>query len=116
MTQITINLPDRLARHLPPNPDLLLTQLLTTHLLNPAPQPTNLENPTYQEILDLLLDRPTPDRILRFKVSDTAQTRLQTLLDKNRDASLTPQEAAELDLYEQLDTLIGFLKLRAYTA
>jgi hypothetical protein len=38
---------------------------------------------------------------------------LQTLLQKNRQATLTPADTIELDLYEQLDTLIGFLKIRA---
>jgi hypothetical protein len=48
-------------------------------------------------------------------VSETSQSRLQTLLQKNREAALTPAETAELDLYEQLDTLMGLLKVRAYT-
>jgi hypothetical protein len=48
-------------------------------------------------------------------VSEISQNRLQTLLQKNRDAALTPTEISELNLCQQLDTLIGFLKIRAYT-
>ena len=71
---------------------------------------------TYQEILDFLIARPTSEQIINFKVSQTAQNRLQALLQKNREVALTPTETAELDLYEKLDTLLGFLKVRANTA
>lgn len=71
---------------------------------------------TYEQILDFLIGRPTPEQIVSFKVSEESQTRVQTLLHKNRSVGLTPAETTELDLYEQLDTLIGFLKIRAYTA
>lgn len=70
----------------------------------------------YQEILDLLISQPTSEQIIGFKVSEASQSRLQTLLQKNRETALTPAETAELDLYEQLDTLMGLLKVRAYTA
>jgi hypothetical protein len=55
-------------------------------------------------------------QIINFKVSEASQSRLQTLLEKNREAALTAAETAEIDMYEQLDTLIGFLKIRAYAA
>ena len=51
-----------------------------------------------------------------FKVSQNAQTRLQNLLDKNREATLIPMEIAELDVYEQLEHLMILLKARAYSA
>jgi hypothetical protein len=71
---------------------------------------------TYREILDFLVSRPTSEQILGFKVSEASQTRLQALLQKNRELALTDAESTELDLYEQLDTLIGFLKIRAHAA
>lgn len=69
---------------------------------------------TYQEILDFLVARPTSAQIINFKVSEASQSRLQTLLQKNSEIVLTAAETAEIDLYQQLDTLIGFLKIRAY--
>ena len=69
---------------------------------------------TYQEVLDFLISRPTSQEIIGFKVSEQSQTRLQTLLQKNRDAGLSLEEKSELDLYEQLDTLMGLLKARAF--
>ena len=72
--------------------------------------------PVYQEVVDFLITCPTPEAITTFKVSASAQTRLRTLLDRNREASLSPTETLELDLYEQLDQLMTLPKARAYKA
>jgi arsenate reductase-like glutaredoxin family protein len=119
MAQITIDIPDDLAQRLAPFQSQfseLFTRLIATRLLE---QPTiDLANPntsdTYQEILDFLIDRPTSAQIINFKVSAASQSRLQTLLQKNREFALTAIETTEIDLYQQLDTLIGYLKIRAY--
>jgi hypothetical protein len=63
-----------------------------------------------------IISQPTSAQIIDFKVSEASQARLQTLLQRNRGVALTSDETAELDLYEQLDTLIGFFKIRAYAA
>ncbi|MFQ3614336.1 MAG: hypothetical protein SNJ68_11570 [Cyanobacteriota bacterium] len=70
----------------------------------------------YQEILDFLISQPTSNQIIGFKVLEAAQSRLRVLLQKNCETTLTPTESAELELYEQLDVLIGLLKVRAYTS
>jgi arsenate reductase-like glutaredoxin family protein len=125
MAQITIDIPDDLAQRLAPFQSQfsdLFTRLIATTLLGQTtPDPTLVHNSidtsgTYQEILDFLIDRPTSAQIINFKVSPASQSRLQTLLQKNREITLTAAEAAEIDLYQQLDTLIGFLKIRAYAA
>jgi hypothetical protein len=126
MTQITIDIPDELAQRLAPFQSQfsdLFTSLIATRLLgqntidSSAPTSTlTSTSVTYQEILDFLTDRPTSEQIINFKVSKASQSRLQTLLEKNREAALTAAETAEINLYEQLDTLIGFLKIRAYNA
>jgi arsenate reductase-like glutaredoxin family protein len=126
MTQITIDIPDDLAQRLAPFQSQfsdLFTSLIATRLLGqstidsstPISTLTSTSG-TYQEILDFLIDRPTSAQIINFKVSEASQSRLQTLLQKNREAALSAAETAEIDLYEQLDTLIGFLKIRAYAA
>jgi arsenate reductase-like glutaredoxin family protein len=124
MAQITIDIPDDLAQRLAPFQSQfsdLFTHLIATRLLAPPIDPaTSNANPntssTYQEILDFLCDRPTSAQIINFKVSAASQSRLQTLLQQNRETTLTAAETAEIDLYQQLDTLIGFLKIRAYAA
>ena len=124
MAQIAIDIPDELAQQLAPFQSQfsdLFTRLIATTLLgqNQAPQTDQASNlvgtsGTYQEILDFLISRPTSEEIVKFKVSESSQNRLQTLLEKNREATLSPAETTELDLYEQLDTLMGFFKIRAY--
>jgi hypothetical protein len=119
MAQITIDIPDDLAQRLAPFQSQfsdLFTRLIATRLLEqPTIDPANPNTSgTYQEILDFLIDRPTSAQIINFKVSAASQSRLQTLLQKNREVALTAAETAEIDLYQQLDTLIGYLKIRAY--
>jgi hypothetical protein len=124
MAQITIDIPDNLAQQLAPFQSQfsdLFTRLIAAPLLEkPTTEPLNFSSlstsSAYQEILDFLISRPTAEQIIDFKVSEYSQTYLQSLLQKNRETGLTPQESADLNLYEQLDTLMGFLKIRAYAA
>jgi len=126
MAKITIDIPDDLAQRLAPYQSQfsdLFTRLIATALPIQQPPEHNAPIPSllnsssiYQDILDLLISQPTSEEIIGFKVSEASQSRLQMLLQKNREAALTLAETAELDLYEQLDTLMGLLKVRAYTA
>jgi hypothetical protein len=126
MTQITIDIPDELAQRLAPFQSQfsdLFIRAIAAPLLeqneSARSAPTNDvigTSGTYQEILDFSIAHPTSAQIINFKVSEASQSRLQTLLEKNRTAALTTAETTEIDLYEQLDTLIAFLKIRAYAA
>ncbi|PSB51108.1 hypothetical protein C7B67_12215 [filamentous cyanobacterium Phorm 6] len=124
MATITLQIPDELAQRLEPLQNRLPE--LLWQLLEVTKQPTTIEPEVktntadipavYREVLDFLIKTPTPQDIVSFKVSQNAQTRLQNLLDKNREATLTPMEIAELDVYEQLEHLMILLKARAYSA
>lgn len=126
MAQLTIDIPDELAQRLAPYKNQIseiFTNLVNTSLrekvidkldISSTPSPTEL--PTYLEIIDFLVNRPTSEQIATFKVSEQSQTRLRELLQKNRDINLISSEAAELNLYEQLDTLMTMMKIRAYAA
>lgn len=120
MAELTIQIPDELAQRLEPLqnrlPELLWRLLDVASL--PRVQPTVLAENTdipsiYQEVLDFLIKRPTPEEIITFKVSPQAQMRLQALLEKNRSATLSSMELAELDVYEQLEHMMILLKARA---
>lgn len=124
MAELTIQVPDELAQRLEPLrdrlPELLQRLVETVPPRIPLPnQISSVTNPTnapiaYTEVLDFLITRPTPQEITTFKVSAEAQERLRTLLDKNREGTLTETEATELDLYEQLEHLMILLKAKAY--
>ncbi len=124
MVEVTIEISDELAARLEPLRDRLpqlLDRVLDTvssrdfigdRLFDPV---CNYEtSPVYNEVLDFLMSRPTHREIAEFKVSLQALDRLETLLEKNRQGTLSSVETAELDLYEQLDGMIMSLKAKAY--
>jgi len=46
--------------------------------------------------------------VLIFRVSDAVQDRIESLLQRQRDASLSPDEAEELKQYEDIDDYLSF--------
>src|SRR5437867_1297232 len=49
------------------------------------------------DFLDLLAESAQAERVLAFRLSAATQARVDALLDKHRDGTLTAQERAELD-------------------
>ena len=119
MTTITLDVPDDLAsrlgmlrEHLPE----LLAKVLDARS---QPKPTigaGTTYPVYQEMLDFLATRPTPEQLIAFKISPLAQARLEELLDKNQDEGVTEAENAELDVYELVHHSMIRLKAQARQA
>ena len=66
----------------------------------------------YDDLLDLLADSAEAERVLAFRLSTVKQARLDALLDKHRDGTLTAEETAELDAYERFEHLVRLLKAR----
>ena len=122
MAELTIQISDELAQRLEPLQNRLPE--LLWQLLDVANLPTNISKTVqaestdipivYQEVLDFLIKRPTPEDIIVFKVSPQAQSRLEELLERNRSATLNSMELAELDVYEQLEHMMILLKARAF--
>ena len=46
--------------------------------------------------------------VLIFRVSNAVQDRIKSLLHKQREASLSPDEAQELDQYADIDDYLSF--------
>ena len=44
-----------------------------------------------------------------FRASTTVQRRIKTLMRKQQDKTLTPEETDELDRYEEMDDYLSFL-------
>ena len=118
MTSITLEIPDELAARLAPLRDRLPELLrIAVELSSPCPKaPRAGDNPVFDEMIDFLAGGPSPEQIAAFKVSPSAQARLEELLEKNRENELTDEEAAELDLYEQINHVMLLLKARARLA
>ena len=66
----------------------------------------------YDDLLDLLAESADAKRVLAFRLSAAKQERLEALLDKNREGTLTAAETAELDAYERFEHVVRLLKGR----
>jgi hypothetical protein len=113
MAQLTIEVPDALLPELEQVRSQLPTLLMQWVAASRVVQ-SDVEQTASQEVLSFLMRQPMPQDILSFKVSEVAQARLKTLLDRNRDGDLNEDESLELDSYEQLDQLMQMLKIRAH--
>ena len=66
----------------------------------------------YDELLDLLADSADVQRVLAFRLSSLQQDRLNILLEKSREGTLTAEETTELDTFERFEHLVRLLKAR----
>ncbi len=123
MVDLTVRVSDKVAAQLAPVreklPELLaqIAQTLSpdTALISLSLQMNESASlsPAYTEVLDFLISSPNAQKIVDFKVSAQTQSRLHDLLEKNREATLTALEQAELDAFEQIEHLVVLLKARA---
>ena len=119
MTTISFDIPDELAVQLMPIQQQLPRALsLAINLLGEsATENSQLEGaPILDEIITFLLSQPSHADMIRYKVSPQAQSRLEELLDKNRETALSASEQAELNSYRQANHLLILLKSRARAA
>ncbi len=68
--------------------------------------------PIYDELVELLANSAAAEEVISFQLSNEKQVRLDDLLSKNRDGTLSPQESAELDAFEQFEHVVRLLKAR----
>lgn len=78
--------------------------------------PSTIFPPVYDELVDVLAEDVAPERLLAFRLSPSKQKQLDGLLTKNRDGTISPDEAAELDAYAQFEHVVRMLKARSLKA
>ena len=107
MVQITMQLPDQLAKQILPARRWLpvVLELSLARLKTPAAE-------TSSEIIDFLLGNPTLDAVLTYHASDRAQRRLQRLLALNEAGLLGEEEQGELAESERLEHILIMLKVQ----
>lgn len=108
MVEITIQVPENLAKQLEPLHEHL-SEILETGLRYSRP----LSIRAYTQVLEFLAITPSPTEILSFRFSPALQTEVSRLLGKNADGLLTSQEAHELDQLGDLEHMMIALKARA---
>lgn len=62
-----------------------------------------------QSLLETGIKVEKVDDLKLFKFTDALQCRLEDLLDKNKTASLTAEESAELNAIQELDRIFTYL-------
>ncbi len=112
MTTITVEVPDELAGQLRPLRNQLprlLSFIVQVFPVEPSFVPLDsIASHPAKEMLDFLISRPTPEQILTFKSSPAVQTRLETLLDKNREENLNEDEMLELEWFDKRRGDLGY--------
>ena len=67
----------------------------------------------YDEIIDLIAAGTTPQSVVNFRLSETAQERLEDLVYKHKAGEITPDEKQELDHFLTLEHIMTLAKARA---
>lgn len=68
----------------------------------------------YDEIIDFIAAGTTPQSVVNFRLSETAQERLEDLVYKHKMGELTPDGKRELDHFLTLEHIMTLAKARAY--
>jgi len=66
------------------------------------------------DVLEFLASLPSPQEILMLRPTESLQTRIDALLEKNRTVGWTANEREEWEQYEYLEHLVRMAKAKAY--
>lgn len=69
--------------------------------------------PADEEIIDFIAAGTSPAAVVQFRPSSATRARVADLLAREKGASLTPEETAELERYLQLEHIMRLAKARA---
>lgn len=67
-----------------------------------------------EEVVAFFAQGSSREEIAAFRLSDSAQKRVRTLLDKNKAGTLTPEDERELDRVMVLNEVVSLIRVRAY--
>lgn len=117
MTTMTLDIPEEVANRVASLREHLPALIEHASETLPVGYPSGAlylssDYPIVDEMIGFLASGPTPHQILEHKVSAELQERLETLLDKNREAALAETEAAELDAFRRVNHTMILLKAR----
>lgn len=68
----------------------------------------------YEEVIDFIAAGTTPQNVIDFRPSEEAQARVEDLLEREKDGTLSSTEKSELDHYLQIEHLMRLAKARAH--
>jgi hypothetical protein len=68
----------------------------------------------HDEIIELIARGTTPQSVINFHLSDTAQNRLEDLIYNSKNNELTQDEKQELNAYLMLENIMTLAKAKAH--
>ena len=74
----------------------------------------SVDRRAYDEIVDFFARGTSSTAVLGYHPSVEARERVRDLLAKNKAGVLTPEEAAELELFGELEHFMQLVKARAH--
>lgn len=113
--QVTAELPDDIAAQLVSLHDEL-PEILALGLLQVRANPSTGFSALAEilaEVLEFLARLPSPQEMLRLRLSDAAQSQVEFLLEKNRTGGLEPLEQRLWQQYEFIEHLVRMAKAQA---
>jgi hypothetical protein len=109
--EITLTIPDELARRLQPVekelPEILELGIRAWN----ARDESGFSGLT--DVLEKLASLPTPAEILALRPSAALQERIDELLEKSRSGNLSPEEQRAWEQYQYVEHLVRLAKARA---
>jgi hypothetical protein len=70
-------------------------------------------SPAYLEIIDFIAAGATPEAVAEFRPSREVQHRVDGLIEREKEAGLSPEEKAELDHFVELEHILRMAKAKA---
>ena len=67
----------------------------------------------YEEFVDFIAGGTTPQGVIDFRPSEVTKVRVAELIQRQKTASLSPDETTELNQYLQIEHLMRLAKARA---
>lgn len=75
----------------------------------------NVITNAYQELVEYLARKASPQELLDFRLSEAEQEHARDLLERASEGGLTADETAELEQMRYFDQIVSSLKARALT-
>ncbi len=72
----------------------------------------NAGEPIYLELVDFVAAGSTPQEVIDFHPSDSAQRRVAELIERERNSQLTAEETAELNHFLELEHILRMAKAK----
>ena len=72
-----------------------------------------MASPAYFEIIEFIAAGTTSEAVAHFLPSPEAQRRVAELIEREKQESLSPEEAAELDHFMELEHILRMAKAKA---